>query len=139
MNSIFYLLFLVLFSLLNLADSNGSLDEILSNRNLKFIFFSGKGGVGKTTVSSSFAIELATRSTGKILLISTDPAHSLSDAFLIPFSSVPTNVPGVDNLFVMEINPQSQLEKEIKVCLFIIIFQSINGQASFHYSLNFII
>jgi arsenite-transporting ATPase len=71
--------------------------------------------VGKTTVSSSFAIELAARTPGKVLLISTDPAHSLSDAFLLQFTSKPTNVPGVSNLYVMEINPQDQLEKEIKV------------------------
>lgn len=105
------------FCLLNFVihtKSDGSLESILANRKLQFIFFSGKGGVGKTTVSSSFAIELASRTPGKVLLISTDPAHSLSDAFLINFNSKPTSVPGVSNLFVMEINPQDQLEKEIK-------------------------
>lgn len=50
-----------------------------------------------------------------MLLISTDPAHSLSDAFLVNFTSQPTLVEGALNLYVMEINPQAQLEKEIKV------------------------
>jgi arsenite/tail-anchored protein-transporting ATPase len=45
-------------------------------------FFVGKGGVGKTTVSSAFAVRLAARYPGeRVLLVSTDPAHSLSDIF----------------------------------------------------------
>ena len=44
-------------------------------------FFIGKGGVGKTTLSSAFAVHLASSSRQKVLLVSTDPAHSLGDVF----------------------------------------------------------
>ena len=48
--------------------------------NTKFIFFSGKGGVGKTTLAAATAVCLA-RAGKKVLITSTDPAHSLSDVF----------------------------------------------------------
>ena len=45
----------------------------------RLTFFIGKGGVGKTTVSSAYAVHLASRSREPVLLMSTDPAHSLAD------------------------------------------------------------
>src|ERR1043165_2511833 len=44
-------------------------------------FFIGKGGVGKTTISSTFAVHRAAHGRGSVLLLSTDPAHSLFDVF----------------------------------------------------------
>jgi len=66
-----------------------TLEELAQNKTLKFIFVGGKGGVGKTTTASSIAMELAKRR-GKTLIISTDPAHNLSDAFNQQFNHEPT-------------------------------------------------
>lgn len=51
----------------------------------RLIFVGGKGGVGKTTISSAIALHLSEKidSGQKILLFSTDPAHSISDSFNI--------------------------------------------------------
>ncbi|MHA1406815.1 MAG: ArsA family ATPase [Candidatus Heimdallarchaeaceae archaeon] len=75
---------------------------------LKFLLIGGKGGVGKTSVASAFAIELAEK--GKsVLIISTDPAHSISDSFDLDFSSGEvTRVKGVKGkLYALEINPEA--------------------------------
>ena len=85
--------------------------NLLKDGNLRFIFVGGKGGVGKTTTSSAIASQLAF--TRKVLLISTDPAHSLSDAFLMEFNSIPQKVPGIANLEVMEVNPTKFLKDEL--------------------------
>jgi arsenite-transporting ATPase len=51
------------------------------------MFFGGKGGVGKTTVAAALALRLARADAGRrILLLSTDPAHSLSDVFKTPIT-----------------------------------------------------
>ncbi len=72
----------------------------------------GKGGVGKTTTSSALSTQLAF--SRKVLLISTDPAHSLSDAFRMQFTGEPQQVSGIPNLEVMEVNPQKFLKDEIQ-------------------------
>lgn len=116
-------LHLVLFVLLTiaLAAKPGSLQEIVEDDKLKFIFVGGKGGVGKTTTSAALAMLIAENMKNraskqdKVLLVSTDPAHSLSDAFNQDFSSNGTGVPvmGYDRVSVIELNPKKALDKEM--------------------------
>ncbi len=70
-------------------------------------FFIGKGGVGKTTVSAAYAIRNARQSSrGKVLLLSTDPAHSLSDVLQLPPKDKPVKVslPGPGTLYAWQID-----------------------------------
>lgn len=70
----------------------------------KFLFFTGKGGVGKTSMACSTAVALA-EAGKKILLISTDPASNLDEVLETKLNSTPTQINGVPNLFAMNINP----------------------------------
>jgi len=70
----------------------------------KFIFFSGKGGVGKTSMACTTAVHWA--DTGKkTLIVTTDPAANLSDVFEQAIGHNITPISGVTNLFAMEIDP----------------------------------
>lgn len=71
-----------------------------------FLFFTGKGGVGKTSTACATAITLADQGK-KILLVSTDPASNLQDVFGITLTNKPKQVPSVSNLFVANLDPES--------------------------------
>ncbi len=70
----------------------------------QFLFFTGKGGVGKTSMSCAISVALADKNK-KVLLISTDPASNLDEVLDTTLSSAPTLVNGVKNLWAMNINP----------------------------------
>ncbi|MBJ7938064.1 arsenical pump-driving ATPase [Bacillus cereus] len=71
-----------------------------------FLFFTGKGGVGKTSTACATAITLA--DIGKqVLLISTDPASNLQDVFEIELTNKPKEIPSVPNLQVANLDPET--------------------------------
>ncbi|MBO8165380.1 MAG: ArsA family ATPase [Brevibacillus sp.] len=74
------------------------------------VFFGGKGGVGKTTTSSAFALRAAEHGK-KTLLVSTDPAHNLCDIFGKQIGREPT--PLADKLWALEIDPHHESHRYI--------------------------
>jgi arsenite-transporting ATPase len=74
----------------------------------RFAFFTGKGGVGKTSTACAIAVHLA--DDGKrVLLVSTDPASNLGDVFGTPIGEHPGPV-GVPRLDVMNVNPEASAQ-----------------------------
>lgn len=71
----------------------------------KYIFFTGKGGVGKTSVACATAANLAD-SGKKVLLVSTDPASNLQDVFELDLDNKGTEIPEVKGLTVINLNPE---------------------------------
>jgi arsenite-transporting ATPase len=72
----------------------------------RFLFFTGKGGVGKTTLSCAAAVALAD-SGRHVLLISTDPASNLSEVLGVPLSSKPMRLQTALALWALNIDPQT--------------------------------
>ncbi|MFQ5902142.1 MAG: TRC40/GET3/ArsA family transport-energizing ATPase, partial [Candidatus Binatia bacterium] len=81
----------------------------LVNPDLQLIIFGGKGGTGKTTAAAATAIHLA-HTNKKILIVSTDPAHSLSDSFEVALDSHITAIAGRENLWAWELNAQQSYD-----------------------------
>jgi arsenite-transporting ATPase len=75
---------------------------------MRVILVTGKGGVGKTTVAASTALRAADLG-HRTLVMSTDPAHSLSDAFGLDFGDLPTDV--TSRLSAQQIDSQQRLEE----------------------------
>ncbi len=75
---------------------------------MRVLLVTGKGGVGKTTVSAATAVHAAELGY-RTLVMSTDPAHSLADAFQLDFGDHPTQV--TPNLAAQQINSQQRLEE----------------------------
>jgi arsenite-transporting ATPase len=80
------------------------------NPNLKYIFFGGKGGVGKTVLAGTAAIWAAQQGK-RTLLASTNPVHSLSGMLDQDVFGKPTDVNGVPNLWAYEIDTKETIEK----------------------------
>ena len=74
----------------------------------RLLLFGGKGGVGKTTTSAATAVWLADAGL-RVLLVSSDPAHSTSDSLDVELDSTPTPVEGVPGLFGLEMDPESKI------------------------------
>ncbi len=72
----------------------------------RFLFFTGKGGVGKTSLSCAVAVNLADRG-AKVLLVSTDPASNLSEVLGTSLGSEPQLVPGTERLWALDIDPMA--------------------------------
>ncbi|MFB6076025.1 MAG: ArsA family ATPase [Candidatus Aenigmatarchaeota archaeon] len=92
------------------------MDLSLTKKRQKYIFFSGKGGVGKTTLSAAKSLELS-KQDKKVLIVSTDPAHSLSDSFGVEIDPEITKI--TDNLYGVEIEPKKAMadyQSKIKSC-----------------------
>ncbi|HEX6399738.1 MAG TPA: TRC40/GET3/ArsA family transport-energizing ATPase, partial [Actinomycetota bacterium] len=74
---------------------------------MRVLLFTGKGGVGKTTVAAATAVRAAAGG-ARTLVMSTDPAHSLGDSFEMEIGSTPTEVS--DRLWAQQIDAQERLE-----------------------------
>lgn len=90
------------------AVGSSGIDTMLAGRERKYFMVGGKGGVGKTSLSSSLAVKFATNG-HKTLVVSTDPAHSLSDSLAQNVrGGKPVEVSDTDGmLYALEIDPES--------------------------------
>lgn len=85
-------------------------DFIKRHPQMRYIYFGGKGGVGKTVVAAAVALWMAEQGK-KTLLASTNPVHSLSNLFKHDVFGKPVLIPGTENLFVQEIDTKDTIER----------------------------
>ncbi len=82
----------------------------LLNNPTRFLFFTGKGGVGKTSLSCAIAIALADK--GKdVMLVCTDPASNLDEVLGCRIGTSPVAIPGVNSLEAININPEEAAKR----------------------------
>jgi arsenite-transporting ATPase len=86
----------------NSPDTN-SLDRLIESAT-RFLFFTGKGGVGKTSLACATAVALADRHR-RVLLVSTDPASNLDEVLETKLNGVPTPIPAANGLWALNIDP----------------------------------
>ena len=84
---------------------------MLDLKSQRILFVGGKGGVGKTTTASALAVSLASRG-APCLLVSTDPAHSLTDLFGATIGDHEQSL--MPNLCGLEIDPEAQVERHLE-------------------------
>jgi arsenite/tail-anchored protein-transporting ATPase len=72
----------------------------------RYVFFTGKGGVGKTSIACATAVHLADAG-ARVLLVSTDPASNVGQVFGLPIGNRVTSVPEVPRLSALEIDPEA--------------------------------
>jgi arsenite-transporting ATPase len=85
-------------------------DFFKENPEMRYIYFGGKGGVGKTVVAAAVALWMAKQGK-KTLLASTNPVHSLSSLFKLDVFGKPVLMPGTDNFYAQEIDTKDTIEK----------------------------
>ena len=78
----------------------------LPNIETRYLFFTGKGGVGKTSLSCATGLAMADAGK-KVLIVSTDPASNLDEVLGVGLSQVPTAIPDAPGLFALNIDPEA--------------------------------
>lgn len=78
----------------------------LPDTQTRYLFFTGKGGVGKTSLSCATGLAMADAGK-KVLIVSTDPASNLDEVLGVGLSQSPTAVPGAPGLFALNIDPEA--------------------------------
>ena len=92
--------------------TNGATDQTalgLLEHPTRFLFFTGKGGVGKTSLSCAVALKLADAGR-RVLLVSTDAASNLDEMLGVPLSNHAVAVPGAPGLWMLNIDPDAAAE-----------------------------
>jgi arsenite-transporting ATPase len=75
------------------------------DRPTRALFFTGKGGMGKTSIASATAVTLARRGL-RVLVVSTDPASNLDEVLATPLGPAPVPIEGVEGLFALNLDPE---------------------------------